>query len=402
MTGMMVLVSLGLGIFSIFITPKEEEPQIVVPMADVYVKAPGATPGEIEKLVVTPLEQILWEIDGVEYVYSMSRQESAVVTVRFFVGEDRENSILKLHNKSQMSLDRVPPIVESWLVKPIEIDDVPIVTLTLYAEHHSDHELRRVGEEVAHRLSRLENISRSEADAATRAGAFDRNNLNITLTSSSFLSSLEEVKNLVISGKGEKPVYLSDVARVLDGPKEAVAYTRMGFSHAFRNRNNLPADMPDTFPAVTLAYSKKKGTNAVTVAKNILEAVDRMKGRVIPSHIQVAVTRNTGETAQGKVNELLSSLGFAIASVVVVLLALTMGVREAAVVALAVPISFSLALFVNYISGYTINRVTLFALILSLGLVVDDPITNVDNIQRHIREKRNPLQHGRPGPTGAC
>ena len=417
---MLVAISLCLGAFSIYITPKEEEPQIVVPMADVYVTAPGASPEEIENLVTTPLEQILWEIDGVEYVYSTSRRETAVVTVRFFVGQDREDSILKLHNKIQMNLDRVPPIVESWLVKPIEIDDVPIVTLTLYSGQYSDHELRRVGEEVATRLSRLENISRSRvfggrkreirveadpvkmkgfnvslaeisaalkgADAATRAGEFNTNNLEVTLTSSSFLTSLAAIENLVVSRKNGKPVYLSEVAQVLDGPQEAAAYTRIGYSHYFRLQHGIADAFPRSFPAVTLAFSKKRGTNAVTVAKKILAETDRMKGLIIPADVHVEVTRNYGKTAQDKVNGLLSSLGFAIGSVVL-LLAVTLGFREAAVVALAVPISFSLALFVNYVFGYTINRVTLFALILSLGLVVDDPITNVDNIQRHIQQK---------------
>ena len=412
----LVLVSLCLGAFSIYITPKEEEPQIVVPMADIFVQAPGADPGEIENLVAVPLEQILWEIDGVEYVYSTAHRESAVVTVRFFVGEDRENSLLKLHNKIQMNLDRVPPIVDSWLIKPVEIDDVPIVTLTLHSPQVSDHVLRRVGEEVATRISRLENISRTRviggrkrevrvevdplkmkgfdlsleeitralagADDATTAGRFNRNNLEFTLTSSSFLTSLDEVKQLVVRADDQAgPVYLSDVAQIIDGPEEAAHYTRMGFSNRLRGEN---PDLPPDSPAVTLAFSKKKGTNAVQVARNILSAVAAMEGEVIPDNIQVTVTRNYGQTADEKVGELLSSLGFAIASVVL-LLALTLGVREAAVVALAVPISFSLALFVNYISGYTINRVTLFALILSLGLVVDDPITNVDNIQRHIR-----------------
>jgi multidrug efflux pump subunit AcrB len=269
----LVAVSLCLGGFSIYVTPKEEEPQIVVPMADVFVSVPGASPGEIEKLVTTPLEQILWEIDGVEYVYSTSMRESAVVTVRFFVGEDRENSILKLHNKIQMNLDRVPAIVENWLVKPVEIDDVPIVTLTLYSDRYSDHELRRVGEEVTTRLSRLSNISRSQvfggrereirveadplkmkgfnvcfsdivsalqgADVATRAGMFNKNNLEITLTSSSFLTRLDDVKNLVLSQKDGKPVYLSEVAHVIDGPEEAAAYTRIGFSRYHRQVHGI-------------------------------------------------------------------------------------------------------------------------------------------------------------------
>jgi multidrug efflux pump subunit AcrB len=417
---MLIIISLALGAFSIYITPKEEEPQIVVPMADIYVQAPGASPGEIEKLVATPLEKLLWEIDGVEYVYSMSTKEKAVVTVRFFVGEDRENSIVKLHNKIQMNLDRVPSIVTNWLIKPIEIDDVPILNLTLYSDRYSDHELQRVGEEMIARLSRLENISRSSiyggrkreirveldplrmkgfgvsiqdieqalqgADVSTLAGNFNKNNTQITITSSSFLTSVDEVKALVISGRQSKPVYLEDVAIVIDGPKEATSYTRIGFSNYYKNSNNIQSDKPLSFPCVTLAFSKKKGTNAVKVAQYILDEVEKLKDTIIPDDIQIEVTRNYGKTAQAKVNELLKSLGFAIISVVI-LLAFTLGWREACVVAIAVPISFSLALFTNYLLGYTINRVTLFALILSLGLVVDDPITNVDNIQRHIKEK---------------
>ena len=417
---MLIIISLVLGAFSIYITPKEEEPQIVVPMADIYVQAPGASPGEIEKLVATPLEKLLWEIDGVEYVYSMSTKEKAIVTVRFFVGEDRENSIVKLHNKIQMNLDRVPSIVTNWLIKPIEIDDVPILNLTLYSDRYSDHELQRVGEEMIARLSRLENISRSSiyggrkreirveldplrmkgfgvsiqdiehafqgADVATLAGNFNKNNTQITITSSSFLTSVDEVKALVISGRQSKPVYLEDVAKVSDGPKEAESYTRIGFSNYYKTAHNIKPDKPLSFPCVTLAFSKKKGTNAVKVAQYILDEVEKLKDTIIPDDIQIEVTRNYGKTAQAKVNELLKSLGFAIISVVI-LLAFTLGWREACVVAIAVPISFSLALFTNFLLGYTINRVTLFALILSLGLVVDDPITNVDNIQRHIKEK---------------
>ncbi|CCK82250.1 efflux RND transporter permease subunit [Desulfobacula toluolica] len=417
---MLIIISLVLGAFSIYITPKEEEPQIVVPMADIYVQAPGASPAEIEKLVATPLEKLLWEIDGVEYVYSMSTREKAVVTVRFFVGEDRENSIVKLHNKIQMNLDRVPPIVTNWLIKPIEIDDVPILNLTLYSDKYSDHELERVGEEIVARLSRLENISRSSiyggrkreirveldplrmkgfnvsihdiekalqgADVSTQAGYFNKNNTQITITSSSFLTSIDQVKALVISGREAKPVLLEDVATIIDGPKEAEAYTRIGYSNFYKKSRNIESDVPLSFPCVTLAFSKKKGTNAVKVAQHLIEEVEKLKTTIIPDGMYIEVTRNYGKTAQAKVNELLKSLGFAIVSVVI-LLAFALGWREACVVAIAVPISFSLALFMNYLFGYTINRVTLFALILSLGLVVDDPITNVDNIQRHIKQK---------------
>ena len=416
---MLALISLCLGVAAILATPKEEEPQIVVPMADVYVNAPGAMPEEIEKLVATPLEQFLWEIDGVEYVYSMSMRGRAVITVRFFVGEDRENSLVKLHNKIQMNIDRVPPIVTDWVVKPVEIDDVSIVNLALYSDVYNDHELRRIGEEVSTRLSRLEDISRSSivggrrrevrveldpermkgfkvttmditnalkgADVSVNAGTIDKGNQEIVLTSSSFLMSVNEVKSLVVGGGNFRPVFLEDVADVIDGPEEAVSYTRIGFSNHLLKGIGKDHLQGKHFPAVSIALSKKKGTNAVKVSNAILNAVEKMKTTVIPDSVYVHVTRNYGKTAQEKVNGLLGSLGFAIMSVVI-LLAIALGWREAVIVALAVPVSFSLALFVNYIFGYTINRVTLFALILSLGLVVDDPITNVDNIQRHIRQ----------------
>ncbi|MCJ7595825.1 MAG: efflux RND transporter permease subunit [Desulfobacterales bacterium] len=418
---LLIIFSLCLGAAAVLLTPREEEPQIVVPMADVYVQAPGASAAEVEKLVATPLERLLWQIDGVEYVYSVSRRDMAIVTVRFYVGEDRERSIVKLHNKITMNLDQAPPLVRSWVVKPVEIDDVPIVNLTLHSDRYNDYELRRIGEEVLSRLSEVEDISRTDivggrkrevrvelipeqmagfgiskqevlealrgTDASVTAGTFSRANQEWTVTSESFVMSAKEVEDLVVGVYEGRPVYVRDIAVVIDGPEEATYYSRFGFSNAF-----LKKDLKGrSFPAVTLALAKKKGTNAVRVARNILERLDVLKRDVVPEGVEVEVTRDYGETAQQKVNDLLSSLAFAILTVVG-LLALTMGWREALVVALAVPMSFSLALFVNFLFGYTINRVTLFALILSLGLVVDDPITNVDNIQRHIiMGKRRPM-----------
>ncbi|MDM8517209.1 efflux RND transporter permease subunit [Desulfobacterales bacterium HSG16] len=420
-----IITSLCLGIAAILATPREEEPQIVVPVADVYVHAPGANSQEIEKLVTTPLERLLWQIDGVEYVYSMSRRNMAIVTVRFFVGEDREKSLIKLRNKISMNQDRVPAIVKNWVVKPVEIDDVPIVTLALYSARYHDHELRRIGEEILARLSEVRNISRTditggrkreirvellpermagfgvsfsevqrmlqEADSSITAGSFSRFNKEITVTADSFLTSIEDVSSLVAGvNENGSPVHLRDIANIIDGPQEPESYSRIGFSSSFKKSSKTPKEQ-ESFPAVTLSLAKKKGTNAVTVSEEILAKLDELKKNVIPSDVKIEITRNYGKTAQQKVNELLSSLGFAILTVVV-LLAITLGWREALVVALAVPISFSLALFVNFIFGYTINRVTLFALILSLGLVVDDPITNVDNIQRHIlKGKRNSI-----------
>jgi multidrug efflux pump subunit AcrB len=421
----MVIMSFCLGISAIMLTPREEEPQIIVPLADIYVQAPGATPEEIEQLISTPLERYLWQIDGVEYVYSTSMQDMAVITVRFYVGEDRENSLIKLYNRMSMHADQAPSIVKGWLVKPVEIDDVPIVNLTLFSELYDDHALRRMGEELLNRLASISNISRTEiiggrkreirvelnqdqlqglgigfqqvmmalqsSDASVTAGKFTRFNQEFTVSSHAFLSSAEDVRALVVGVSNGRPVYLRDVATVIDGPEINTTYSRIGFSHYYRKKHQL-TEQALTYPAVTLALAKKRGTNAVVVAQDILNKLEKLKQTIIPSDVHVEVTRNYGQTAQFKVNELLSSLAFAIITVVA-LLAFTLGWREALVVALAVPISFSLALFVNFIFGYTINRVTLFALILSLGLVVDDPITNVDNIQRHIfARKRNPIQ----------
>jgi multidrug efflux pump subunit AcrB len=404
-----MLFALAAGAGAVLLTPREEEPQIVVPMADVMVNVPGASAEEVEKLVATPLERLLWQIDGVEYVYSTSYRDRCMVTVRFFVGEDREDSLLKLHNTIMRNVDLAPSVVQDWVVKPVEIDDVPIVTLALHSEEYDGFALRRMAEEMFHRLALVPDVSGVElvggrprevrvelepqrmqafhvsplevrkalagADVSRFAGTYSRGNREVPVAANSFFLSASEVKELVVGVFDGRPVYLRDVARVEDGPREPASYTRIRF----------PGKDPQ--PAVTLALSKKKGTNAVAVADAVLAEARRLQKRILPDGVELTVTRNYGQTAQDKVNNLLSSLGFAILTVVA-LLAFTLGWREALIVALAVPVSFSLALGVNYLLGYTINRVTLFALILSLGLVVDDPITNVDNIQRHILMRR--------------
>jgi multidrug efflux pump subunit AcrB len=416
-----IIFSMCLGVAAVLLTPREEEPQITVPLADVMVSAPGASAAEIEQLVATPLERLLWQIDGVEYVYSVSRPDAAVVTVRFFVGQDREESLVKLHNTIMMHQDLVPPIVTNWLVKPVEIDDVPIVTVTLSSPRYDEYDLRRMGEELFARLTETPDMSKltltgglareirveldaerlagmelspvevqkalKRADMSVRAGKFDALNREFALTADSFLRSAREVGDLVVGVHLDRPVYLRDVAEVKDGPEEITTYTRRGVSDAQAARSG--EEPGRALPAVTLALAKKKGTNAVAVADDILARVETLKKTILPDGVAVEVTRNYGETAQEKVTELIWSLAEALLTVVV-LLALTMGRREAIVVALSVPVSFALALFVNMLLGYTINRVTLFALILSLGLVVDDPIVNVDNIQRHILAGRLP------------
>jgi len=416
-----IIFSLCLGAAAVILTPREEEPQITVPLADVMVSAPGASAAEIEQLVATPLERLLWQIDGVEYVYSMSRPDAAVVTVRFFVGQDREESLVKLHNTIMMHQDLVPPIVTNWLVRPVEIDDVPIVTLTLSSPRYDEFDLRRMGEELFARLTETPDISKltligglvreirveldaerltgmglspvevqkalKRADMSVRAGKFNAQNKEFALTADSFLRSAREVGELVVGVTDGRPVYLRDVAEIRDGPAEIATYTRRGVSDAQAARTG--EEPGRALPAVTLALAKKKGVNAVAVADDILARVESLKKTILPDDVILEVTRNYGETAQEKVSELIWSLGEALLTVVI-LLAVTMGRREALVVALSVPVSFALALFVNMLLGYTINRVTLFALILSLGLVVDDPIVNVDNIQRHILAGRLP------------
>jgi len=413
---LLIILATGLGLSAIVLTPREEEPQIVVPLADVFVQAPGASAQEVEKLVSTPLERLLWQIDGVEHVYSVSRPGQAMVTVRFFVGEDREASLVKLHNKIFMNQDQAPPLVKGWVIKPVEIDDVSIVNLTLHSASHDDHQLRRMAEEIMARLAELEDISRTAvvggrprvvrveldpkrmagfgvtpmsvrqalagADASLKAGRFDRANTSYELTSDSFLESPRQVGELVVGVHQGRPVYLVDVAEVIDGPAEADSYTRLGFSRRYLKDQGRQAN-EERQAAVTLEIAKKRGTNAVRVAENVIQRMGELTAQVLPAGVEARITRNQGETAQNKSDELMQSLLFAILTVVA-LLAFTMGWREALVVACAVPLSFACALFVNFLFGYTINRVTMFALILSLGLVVDDPITNVDNIQRHI------------------
>lgn len=416
MSILFIVLAALLGFGAVQSTPREEEPQIVVPLADVFVQAPGASAQEVEKLVATPLERLLWQIDGVEHVYSMSRPGLAIVTVRFFVGQDRERSLIKLRNKISMNQDVAPALVKGWVVKPVEIDDVPILAITLYSGQHDDHVLRRVGEEVLARLAEVPDVSRTQviggrqrevrveldpvrlagfglgplavrqalvgADVSVLAGGLDQADRNYSLHADSFLTNAREVAELVVGVHQGRPVYLRDVAEVRDGPQEAVGYTRLGFS--WREQRERGQQAPtEGYPAVTLALAKKKGSNAVRVAEAVLERLAELRAEVIPDGVELRVTRNYGETAQHKSDELLHELFFAVLTVVV-LLALTLGWREALVVALSVPLSFALALFVNHLLGYTINRVTMFALILSLGLVVDDPIINVDNIQRHI------------------
>jgi multidrug efflux pump subunit AcrB len=414
---LLMIISLAAGAVALMATPREEEPQIVVPLADVLVSYPGGSAEEVEKLVASRLERLLYQIDGVEYVYSMSRPGMAVVTVRFFVGEDREESLIKLYNKIFQNIDRTTPGIAGWVVKPIEIDDVPIVNVALYSDRHDTHELRRVAEEVVDKLQHIPDsaqvtihggerrvirvslnperlaayglspmeiagalkVSNSQGDA----GLFEQADRVVRVEAGPFLSDAEEVRDLMVGQHNGHPVYMRDIADIVDGPEEPSTYTRLGFG---------PADAQgsatnESFPAVTIAVAKKKGSNAVTVAREVEAVMEELRGTLVPDDISVRVTRNYGETANEKVNGLVKGLGEAILTVII-LIALVMNWRVGLIVAIAVPITYGLTLLVNLLLGYTINRVTLFALILTLGLLVDDPIVGVENIYRHLGMRR--------------
>jgi len=418
------IVSLALGAVSLYLTPREEEPQIVVPMADVFVQAPGLSVEEVERQVTERVEKLLYQIDGVEYVYSVSRPGECVVTVRFYVGENREDSLVKLYNKINSNRDQIPPVVSSWVIKPIEIDDVPIVIATLWTSQtgdYSDYELRRIAEEIQQDFQSISNTNRVwvvggrprrirvELDAqrlaargtsllqvATalkasnvnmRSGQFDQQDQSFLVESGTFFRDASELQNLVVQVAQDRPVYLKDVATIIDGPAEAESYSWIGFGPAAKVEESY-STLPGEFsPAVHIAVAKRKGSNAVWVANEVEQRLENLSGNLLPDGVHYLITRNYGETANNKVTDLVEGLVVAVITVVA-LIGLTIGWRAAFVVALAIPVCYSLTLFINLLAGYTINRVTMFALILALGLLVDDPITDVENIARYFSMRR--------------
>ncbi|AAU91638.1 AcrB/AcrD/AcrF family protein [Methylococcus capsulatus str. Bath] len=424
-----LIASFMLGAAALLLTPREEEPQIVVPVADVFVRAPGASAEEVEKLVATPLESRLREIDGVEYVYSASRAGEAMVTVRFYVGEDREDSLLKVWSKLMSNKDAIPSIVESWLVKPVEIDDVPILTFTLSSSNplYDAATLRRLADEMKDKLSSREDTGRiyvvggqrrtvrihpeparlaahgldigglmqalRGANVKLEAGSFDRADRRVDLEAGPHYASAAEVADTAVGHRDGRVVRLREVAEVIDGPAEVESYTRIGFGAAAadsRSVGQTAAARPgEERQAVTLAVAKRRGANAVSVSERVIEEVKGLYGTLIPEDVTVTISRDYGETANHKVNELVKHLFIAIVTIIV-LLAFALGPKEAFIVALAVPMTLGITLLFDLVFGYTINRVTLFALILSLGLLVDDPIVDVENIYRHFKLRREP------------
>ncbi len=421
---LLTIVSLILGGVALWLTPREEEPQIVVPMADVLVSAPGLSAEEVEQQVTSRLEKLLYQIDGVEYVYSMSRSGQSVVTVRFYVGEDREDSLIKLYNKVHSNADLIPPGVQNWVIKPVEVDDVPIVIATLWTDRtdlYGDHELRRLAEQIQNELQAIPDTNRVslvggrprqirvELDPAAlaarqvsplqvaaalqasnvnqRAGGFDQQEQRFLVDAGTFIRDASDLNRLVVSVADGRPVYLQDVANISDGPAEAESYSWIGFGPAAKgDASGTDAAAGDVYPAVQIAVAKRKGTNAVWVADDVKKRLEELQQSLLPDGVHYQITRDYGETANDKVNELVEGLAVAVLTVIA-FIGVFLGWRAALVIALAIPVCYSLTLFINMIAGYTINRVTMFALILALGLLVDDPITDVENIARYFSQR---------------
>ena len=431
-TPLLILFSLLLGIFAIFFTPSEEEPQIVVPMVDILVRMPGATPAEIETRVIDPMEKLVWEIPGVEYVYSTAMDGKAMTVVRFYVGEDTEKSLTKVHDKLYAHLDWIPPGCSKPLLKPHSINDVPIVCLTLFSDRYNSMQLRQVAERLDDKIRSIPGISstfikgglkrqvrvRLRPDALAAVGldaadivraissqnqaswisevAFDNKAFSLRLNN--FFSNIDDVRQTVVAVSRGTPVRLGQVATLTDGAQEPESYVMIGAGPGIvrgqrskvRNQSGLaPGALK---PAVTIAIAKRKGWNATELANRVKDKVEKLKGFIIPDGIHVVVTRDYGETAKDKSNELLEHLAIATISVAI-LMALLLGVRSSLIVLVAIPVTLAYTLFIYYLHGYTLNRVTLFALIFCIGILVDDPIVGIENIVRHLRL---PINKGRP------
>jgi multidrug efflux pump subunit AcrB len=432
LTPLIVAASVLLGIGAVLMLPREEEPQIIVPMIDIFVEMPGASAREVAERVTKPMEKLLWEIPGVEYIYSTSSPGLAMAIVRFYVGEREEDAIVRLNQKMFANFDLIPPGASPPLVKPRSIDDVPILALTLWSDRQDHYLLRRVAAQLHDEIKRVEDVSEvtiiggqrrqvrvlpdvgrleafrvsparlsqmlAQSNRQLQAGSFSLENREFLVETGSFLRTAEDVASLVVAVHEGKPVYLRDVARIQDGPEELSNYVLYGKGPAARHSHVMGTTAPsldsgsgvvgDLVPAVTIAVAKRKGTNAIVLADRVIEKVDGLRGHLIPDDIQLTVTRNYGETAQEKSNELLFHMFLAIISVSI-LIWLTLGLRESGIVAIAIPVTLALTLVVFYFLGYTLNRVTLFALIFSIGILVDDAIVVVENIVRHYRMPQN-------------
>ncbi len=422
LTPLLVLALMLIGLLAMSLTPREEEPQIVVPMIDVMVMLPGATPLQVENLVTKPLEQKVWEVDDVEYVYSSSFEGFGLVTARYLVGTDMEAAITRLWNKILGNMDLAPMGIMQPIIKVRSIDDVPVLTLTLWSEHYDLYDLRQIAGELRAEIAAIENVSvvdlhggrrravrveldpqRMAAHGVTTlsilpalqlqnqslpAGSLAMAGHEFAIETSAFLRDADDVGNLVVGVHNGSPVRLFDVATITDGPAEIDSYAFFGVGP---RAGDVGLD-PQVFrvgseqPAVTLSIAKRKGSDATRVTEAVRTKVAQLEGRLIPADVQVTVTRDYGKTASEKARSLIENLGLAIVMAMAVIF-LAMGWRGSLIIFVSIPTTFALTLFAYYMLGYTLNRVTLFALILVNGLVVDGTIIVVENIHRHFQER---------------
>ncbi len=427
LTPLIIVAALLLGVFSVLQTPREEEPQIKVPMLDVMVQMPGASAQEVQQRVSVPMEKLLREVPGVEYLYSISHPGMSLVVVRFYVGTDEQDAIVKTYNKLYSNFDRIPPGVSQPLIKLRSIDDVPILALTLWGSNYDAYQLRRIAGELDNSLKQIDNVAETKligglsrqvrvtldtqklaaygitpgtivqhlqaANARGAVGSFSRQNREYQVEAGLFLERADDLRRVVVGLRDGRPVYLGDVAgRLEDGPSEPDNYVQFAngrgagaSEHSLQQSKNT---LGGEHPAVTITVAKRKGTNATVIANQVLGKVNGLRGYLLPNDLHVSVTRNYGETAKEKSDELLKHLLIATVSVTL-LIALALGFREAGVVLIAIPVTLALTLTIFYLLGYTLNRVTLFALIFSIGILVDDAIVVVENVVRHFRLPEN-------------
>ncbi|HRE08326.1 MAG TPA: efflux RND transporter permease subunit, partial [Opitutaceae bacterium] len=407
LTPIAIIASILLGAFAVFMLPREEEPQIKVPIIDVFIGMPGASPQEVENRVTRPMEKLLWEIPGVEYVYSTSSPGGALVIVRFEVGSDAETALVRLNQKLHGSADRIPSPASFPLIKARSIDDVPILAITLHSRVHDHLSLRRLGAQLDDTVKSVPQVAETvliggtrravrvaidpaalaarnlsihqlipalqQANRPLQAGSRPFGNTEVLLETGAFLRDARDVGAVVVGVHANQPVFLRDVATIADAAEEPANYVL----HGSGTSGDLEA-------AVTLSVAKRPGANAIDVVNTVLAKVDALRGTLIPSDVGVTISRDYGHTAAEKSNELLLHMGIAVFGVAVLIL-LFLGWRESLVVLLAIPSTLALALVVFYLYGYTLNRITLFALIFSIGILVDDAIVVVENIVRHVR-----------------
>ncbi len=416
LTPIAVAASLLLGLFSILMLPREEEPQIKVPMIDVMVAMPGATAAEVENRVTRPMEKLLWEIPGVEYLYSTASPGANLTIVRFKVGTDLEAALVRLNQKLQTNFDRIPMGVTPPLIKPRTIDDVPVVALTFHSARYDHLALRRIAAQAEESLKAIPMVAETtliggtrrqvrvlldpaalasrnlspayvvpllqQANSQVHTGAQAAANRETLLQTGTFFRDARDVADVVVGVHGDRPVYLREVATIVDGAEEPSNYVLFGQGPA-----------GDEQPAVTLSLAKRPGANAVEVVAAVNAKLAALRGTVIPADVGVTLTRDYGATAAEKSNELLLHMGIAVFGVAILIM-LFLGWRESLVVLLAIPVTLGLTLLVFYLYGYTLNRITLFALIFSIGILVDDAIVVVENIVRHMNLpgcRRRPL-----------